>query len=62
MERHHWILSRKAGLNNVIHRLSLLQLHRVNDRSQKGCLSPRMREVRNLEGETAEGKGKTEKG
>ena len=55
-------LSRKAGLNNVIHRLPLLRLHRPNDRSQKGCLSSGLREVRGLEGETAEGKGEEKEG
>ena len=58
----HWILSRKAGLNNGIHRLPLLFLQRPNDRSQKSSLSPRMREVRNLEGETAESKGEEKEG
>lgn len=55
-------LSRKAGLNNVIHRLPLLFLQRPNDRSQKSSLPPRMREVRSLEGETTEGKGKEKEG
>lgn len=55
-------LSRKAGLSNVIHRLSLLFLQRPNDRSQKSSLSPRMREVRNMESETAEGEGEEKEG
>lgn len=49
-------------MNNGIHRLPLLFLQRPNDRSQKSSLSPRMREVRNLEGETAESKGEEKEG
>lgn len=55
-------LSRKAGLNNVIHRLPMLQLHRANDRSQKSSLSPGVQEVRNLEEKTTEGKGEEKEG
>ena len=55
-------LSRKAELNNVIHRLSLLQLHRAYDRSQKSSLPSGLREVRGLESETAEGKGEEKEG
>lgn len=55
-------LSRKAGLNNVIHRLSLLQLHRAYDRRQKSSLPSGLREVRGLESETAEGKGEEKEG
>lgn len=55
-------LSRKAGLNNDIHRLPLLRLHRPNDRSQKSSLPSGLRKVCGLEGETAEGKGEEKEG
>lgn len=55
-------MSRKAELNNGIHRLPLLQLHRANDRSQKSSLSPGVQEVRNLEEKTTEGKGEEKEG
>ena len=56
------LLKRKAGLNNVIHRLSLLFLQRPNDRGQKGCLSSGMREIRGLEGKTAESEREEKEG
>ena len=55
-------LYRKKVLNNVIHRLPLLQLHRAHDRSQKSSLPSGLREVRNLEEKTAEGKREEKEG
>ena len=55
-------LYRKKVLNNVIHRLPMLQLHRAHDRSQKSSLSPGVQEVRNLEEKTTEGKGEEKEG